>query len=807
MNSNLYNFFWAINKVKKNLGFSFLAFVILVVGIATSAIIFAVTTGVLLKPLQLHEPEKVVFFQGGWEEGKRESVSPNDFIDYRKNTSVFKQLAASTAYSPPFTIDHGGQLLHVNGRNISAGFFQALGLEILVGREFVEDDEGKLYFDESGEAILPLEEVVISDSIWTSLFEKDPSVVGSSVVVNGQATTVVGVVKKPKEYLSETEIWSPINLTDNVPALRRVRIYDVIGRLNDGVSVAQAQTEVNNVSEMLTEKYHDPNTNWNVGLITLTSQLVGEVEKGLVLLFQAIFVMILLLSINISSVVMSWFSKRDAEFAIYKYAGSTGTDITAKILTFNMLISMLSGLVAYVIAVMFSNMLKTITLIQIPRVEQIEVGYPVLLFCVVLSLLMGLIISFLPVLRVKRSNFMAMLRVGGRVTSKTKNLRKGLILAQIIICTLLLSTAITSYKSLDKLVNINLGFNSENLVTSRITLLPARHSGNDSIIQYWSDLIDELEALPSVRSASVASEVPFTGIDNPAPFSVSGSTGEKQFTNIRSISKGYFGTMGIRLLEGRAINEFDQTDTQKVIVINEALKTLVFGSDTALGEEMYFDFVDPPYKAMVVGVVRDNKHRGSAYEYPPQAYFPVKQTPLPNMSLLVKTEGDLANELNLVSKTAKTIDPHQPFGEFQIIQSLIDKDLSKQRMVSFSLLFFALFAIVLLSLGIYGVFSELVHQRKKEFGIRKAVGAQDFDILKLILSENIKLVLLGISFGLVFSYLVSQVLDYSFFGESLGSVSSYLITSVILIVIGVGSVLYLAFDSARQGSRHILRYE
>jgi putative ABC transport system permease protein len=742
-----------------------IAVITLALGIGANTAIFSVVNATLLRSLPYHNPERLVHL---WEVTpqklfpQREASYP-DYLDWQQS-QVFEALAAYTGGG--FTLTGRGTPEQVQGARGSANFFSTLGIEPIIGRSFRPGE------DKEGAANV----VLLSYGLWQRQFGGDPAIVGQSLTLNGSPHSVIGVLPPTFQFAPRggAEIWAPFVPSEAQRSRRYLHSTNVIGRLKPGVSIEQATVDLRVIGGRIAEEHSESHTGTSIRIIPLHEEIIGDVKPILLLLLGTVIFVLLIACANVASLMLVRATGRQREIAIRLALGATRWRIARQLLTESVLLALAGGLCGLLLAQLGVDALIAVIpanrLSAMPYLQGLSLDVLTLTFTAGLSLLTGLVSGLAPAFQAGRRELNNSLKEGGRTAGVARHhLRHGLVITEIALALVLLVGAGLMAQSLWRLLRADPGFRTENLFMIVLALPTTKYTENDQIATFHQQLLARLETMPGIESAATTGSLPLIG-GNTGRFIVEGESaplpGQQPEANLRDVSTGYFRTMGITLVAGRYFTERDNTKAPNVVIVNQALVRRLFPVGSAVGQRLIFTGEDrTPME--IIGVVGDEKVNGLDARTTPVVYYSFLQAPDRVTNLIVRAPN-VTKLIGAIRREGLLLEPDLAFFGGWTIEQLIDSLPATfvRRYPALLIGIFAMVALVLSVVGIYGAVSYSVSQRTHELGIRMALGAQEKDVLKLVLGQGVKLTSLGVAIGLASALVLTRLLSILLFGVS-----------------------------------------
>jgi len=798
---------YAVRTLRKNPGFAATAVVTLALGIGANTAIFSVCNAVLFKPLPYAEPDRIVMLWEWLPTGKQSTVAPANFFDWRRSTRSFSAMAALTSSS--FILGEQNEAARLAGAGISWDFFSLLGVHFALGRSFLPDED----------APGPNRVAILSHRVWQEHFGADREIVGRPVTLNDSRYTVVGVLPTDFQFgtdaagfraLSQVDIWVPIAL-DPQKLQRGTHPLRVIAKLKPGVSLANAQAELNVTADNLARLYPDDNRDKGITAIPLTEQVTANVRVALQTLLGAVGLVLLIACANVGNLLLSRAAARTREMAVRVALGATRARLAQQLLTESLVLSSLGGIAGFVFALAAIAAVSPYLPADLSRAAGIAVDPRMLLFTAIVSLITGILFGLVPLFGMGSFNPGESLKQTNRVAGGIPSgIRSGLAVAQIATAIVLLIGAGLMAKSFWALVHVAPGFRSENILTARLSLLRTRYSDNRKIAAFERELLDRLHDRPGIQSAGFTTYLPMSGSDNGWAFFIEGRPplpiGVYNMAKYRPVGAGYFETIGIPVRRGRSFTHSDTADSPWVVIVNESMAHEYWGAEDPVGRRLHFG--GPTWRT-VIGVVGDVLHEGLDAESKPEMYVPVEQAPNVETgpTIVVRTTLDAAVAAAALRETVSAIDRAMPVDRIETMEQLVSSSVAQPRFRTVILAAFSMLALAMASIGIYGVMNYLVIQRTREFGIRLSVGATRADVLRLVLGRAAALIAVGTCVGLIGSVLLVRLIAKLLFGTAPLDPATFAAVPLLLAAVALAASYVPARRATRVDPMVALRYE
>ena len=793
---------YGIRSLLKRPGFTAVALIALALGIGANTAIFSLVNAVLLRPLPFAEPDRLVWMFGNIRNGgNRASVAPLDFLDYRKQNTTFEEFAAQFSFPLALNLTGNGEPERLTGAAVTGNYFQALGVKAAMGRTFQLENETP------GRDLV----AVLSYGLWQKRFGGDPAIVNKTVTLDGKKVEVIGVMPQGFSFPNATELWMPINF-DVSPGMkqRKAHFMRPIGRLKPGVTLAQAQADTDMVARRLEEQYPDTNTGWNLRLVSLREQLVGNTRPTLLLLFGAVGFVLLIACANVANLLLVRAATREREIALRTALGAGRFRIVRQMITESVLLSLVGGTLGALLAIWGVDLLVTLSGDSIPSTANVRIDATVLAFTFLISLGTGLLFGLAPALRTIKLNLSESLKEGGRSGSEggqRNRTRSALVVLESAVAVVLLIGAGLLIRSLIQLQNTNPGFDANNVLTMRVDLSTQKYDKPEKAANFFTQLETRVVGLPGVENVGFVSELPLSGQPNDMPFTVEGrppvAINDAFGADFRRVNQHYFSALRIPLLRGRNFTQQEVQQSARVVVISELLASQVFPNEESLGKRLIMMMDKEPWE--IVGIVGDIRHRALASQPLAAMYMPTYQ--IGGTNLVIRTKGDPANLAAAVRREVQAIDPDQPVAAVKTMDQWLETSVAEPRYRTGLLALFAGLALVLASTGIYGVMSYSVAQRTHEIGVRMALGAGRFDVLRLVVGQGMLLVVIGVGLGLAGAFALTRVMATLLFGVTAKDPVTFVAVATLLTLVAFVACYIPARRATKVDPLVALRYE
>lgn len=801
MGTLLHDLRFGARMLAKRPGFTAIAALALALGIGANTAIFSVVNAVLLRPLPYPEPERLVTLWETSERSRTVHLAHLNFIDWREQSQSFAHMSAYTGrWGGPETIIGGREPERAYSVAVYRDFFATLGVEPVVGRAFAPE-EHRLDAPPT---------VVVSYGFWQRSLGGNPNLSDKRLTIGDRTFSVVGVMPPGFSFPAETDLWMVKEQLYEETSARSAHNYIGIARLKPGVTVAQAQAEMDAIAARLAQAYPDTNANTGAAVVSLQEQIVGAARPALLVLLAAVGFVLLIACANVANLLLARSLARQKEMAIRSALGAGRSRIVRQLLTESALLSLLGGALGLLLAFWVLDLLVALSPEQLPRINEVGIDTRTLLFALMLSLLTSLLFGLAPALRVSRPELQEALKEGGRSASAgSGRLRNLLVVSEVALTLVLLVSAGLLLKSFWQLLSVDPGFNPENVMTMQVSLPRAAYTEEHQTIAFHRQLLERIEALPGVEAAGVINNLPLSGVDINGGFEVEGEPDREGYAGFRIVSPGYFSALSIPLIRGRLFNAQDNESGMPVALISQRAANRVWPGEDPVGKRIRSG-MDKRGEVWttIIGIVGDVRHRGLDARESADLYVPYAQRPgrARDMTVVARASGDPARLISALREQAQSLDRNLPVS-FAPMPQVFARSVADRRYSMLLLGVFAGVALLLSLMGIYGVMSYLVTERTREIGIRLALGAPRAHIMRLILSQGMLLACAGVGIGLAAASALTRVMASLLFGVSATDPATFAAIALLLVFTALLACYIPARRATKVDPMEALRYE
>ena len=796
------DFRYAIRSLLRQPTFTVVAVLTLVLGIGANTAIFSVIKAVLLNPLPYRDPGRLVVLSEQNPDGNPDLVAPLTFGDWQAQSRAIPGLAAFRQLRYAFAGTDAP--LNVPGVRATPNVFTVLGATAIVGRTFLEE-EGRPGNDRVA---------ILSRAFWQRHFGGSPSVIGRTIQLDALPYTVVGVMPAEFDFppSGHVDVWTPLSFDPNDAhgRSRKARSLSVVGRLADGVALEPAQREMTLIASRLATTYPDSNTGWGVRVVAVQQQLVTTVKPALLMISGAVGFLLLIVCANVANLILARLSSRRTELAVRAALGAGRWQLVRQVLIESFVLAGSGGALGLFIAWAGVRFVRSLPEGSLPRMQDVRLDAGVILFALGASIVVAIVSGLVPALQASRTGLRDTTNAfAGTTGSSGVRLLGALVVLEVALALVLLVGAGLMTRSFAELMRVSPGFEPHNLLAVQIYLPQAKYKTAVDRTRFYKEAVHRIAALPGVQSAAGVSALPMypVGIDFALPFTIEGkappANGEEPRADIRMATPGYFETMKIALRNGRTIDERDLPGLPGAMVINETMARRYFDGQDPIGKVVK----NPHGSATVVGIVGDVKHYGLDSEPRAELFMPAWQQPLNGMALVVRTAADPQPYVDQIRREVLAIDAEQPIYDASTMVDVVSRSVFLPRISMLLLGAFAVSALLLAVVGIYGVVSYSVSQRTRELGLRMALGADEGATLRLVMGRSVALIAAGTAFGLLASVVAARVIAGLLYAIAPLDPIVFVSVSALLALAGIVATLIPARRATRVDPIVALRVE
>ena len=794
--------------------FTIVAVIALALGIGANTAIFSVVHAVLLQSLPYRDADRLMMV---WEMKRPDTKGQNvinmgNFFDWKEQNRVFEDLAAF--FDTTANLRSGGDPEEIPAQIATANLFNILGVTPILGRTFTPDD-GK-----PGQPRV----VALSFGLWQRRFGGDPQIIGRKLILNMfdiNEVTVIGVMPADFNWYVKTgsntrkiaEMWAPWQVGEQT-RLRRGRFASAVARLKPGVTYEQSQAEMNSIGSRLEQQYNEFNANWGVNVVPLRRQFTGEIRLALLALLGAVGMVLLIACANVANLLLVRAAGRQREVAVRAALGAGRGRIIRQLLTESLLLAGLGGLAGLTLAWRGADLLVSLAPPDLLNLSQVKINAAVLGFTLGISLLTGVIFGLAPAFEATRLNLTESLKEGGKNIGgsiRSQRLRNSLVVLEIALALVLLISAGLLIRSFARLQGVDPGFNAQNVLTMRVSLPRSKYDNDQKRVNFFRQAVAQMQLLPGVESACAVSFLPFAAPHSGTGVDIEGRPklppGQGLTTGVMVSDMNYFRAMQIPLKRGRLFTDQEAAEMRHVVVVNEAFARVNFPGEDPLGKRVVIYMKNDNQPCEIIGVVGDSKHMNLDAEVRPMSYWPHPELAYPGMTFVIRTKGEPTVVVGAARNVIRALDPEQPVADVRSMESLIGTSVARARFNTLLLAIFAVVALLLAGVGIYGVMAYSVAQRTHEIGVRMALGARATDVLRLVVRRGMTLALAGVAIGVAASFAMTQLMKTLLFNVSVTDPLTFVGVPLLLAFVALLACLIPARRAAKVDPMVALRYE
>ena len=795
---------YAVRSYAKAPAFTLIILTTLALGIGASTAIFSMVNGILLQPLPLPDPDRLVYANEVNGKGVVISMAWPNYVDWRARAQSFQSLANSR--DEPYTLTGVDRAQRLRGRRVTGNFFQTLGVSPVLGRGFTEEDDRP--------NTPPA--VVISEPFWRTQLGADPAIIGRTLQLNDAAHTVVGVLPRDFQFVRPYDVFvsmGPMAGERNLLDRGNHTGFYALGRLKPGVSVEAAGAELRSIAASLEREYPNTNTGVSVRAERLADRLVTDIRLTLLVLFGAVGFLLLIACVNVANLLVARGAARQHELAVRAALGGSRRRLVSQMLVESTLVSIAGGALGVGAGAWLLRALVAVAPEGTPRIADVRLDAAALAFAFAAAAICGLVFGALPAFQASGEAGQQVL-VRGRAAgfaSRSHRLRRGLMVVETALALVLLTGAGLMMRTLHELTQVETGFRSDHLVTTRFSLAGEQWT-RPKRVAFYTELQSRLRAVPGISDAAFTYSLPIDGSnwnsifivgDKPVP-----PRSQLPSAAFTPVSAGFFETMGMRLIRGRFFDGTDSATAPKVTVINESLAKRLWPGEDAVGKRLKQGWPETPNEwREVVGVVADVKLNGVAAETPMQAYLPLPQEPPESMAIVARTQGDPAAAGPAIEAAMQQLNKDLPLFQIRTMDDVLGTSLARQRMSMLVFVIFALVALTLASIGLYGVVAHGVTERMHEIGVRIALGAEQWHVVGMIVRQGLSMALVGTAIGVAGAIALSRWIQSLLFGVTATDPATLAAVVTVLLAVAVVACSVPAWRATRVDPTSALRAE
>ena len=749
---------YAFRRLIKSPGFAAVVILTLGLGIGANSAIFSVVNAVVFRSLPYPEPDRLVRLFQVADDGGMSTFTPMNYLDVKAGMQALESSAAFTGAG--FTMTSDGEPERLEGATTSASFFDVLGVKPALGRGFSADE------NQPGKTKV----AVISHGLWTRRFNSDRAVLGRSILLNAEPYTVIGVMPEGFSYPTRRDVWTPLEYDTQFTQQSRGAWYlSIIARLKAGATLEQAATEIAAIGRRLETEFPATNLNVKMTAVGLHAYMTGDIKPKLLVLLAAVGLVLLIACANVANLLLARAAARESEIAVRAALGAGRGRLMRQLLTESVVLAIGGGVLGLYLAVLGTKLLLSLQPAGIPRLDVVRVDGTVVAFTAFIAIATGVVFGMIPAFQATRGDLVSSLKEGGKgalASRRAGRMREGLVVAEIALAVMLLAGAGLLMRSFARLQSVNPGFRAAESLTFRTALPAAAYRGEPERSSFYQRAIERVEALPGVTSAGAISALPLSGSSFGFSFTVEGDApprpGEEPSMQTRVVTPGFFEAMGVPLLRGRGFTAADNAAAPQVVLLSEAAVKRYFPSSNPIGRRITLGWGRGPGRPRnggeVVGIVGSVKQFGLDEVEQPEIYIPHAQTPMAGMTFVVHTAVEPTTLADAVRREIRALDPLLPVTALEPLEAVVARSISQPRFYMLVLGIFAAVALVLASIGIFGVVSYAVAQRTREMGIRIALGASRERVLRMVLGNAMRVAVIGVVVGLIAAVALSRTL-------------------------------------------------
>jgi putative ABC transport system permease protein len=778
-----------------------IAVVTLALAIGASTAVLSLVNALLIRPLPYRAPQQLVLLLQHFKSQNLERipVSPPEFVDYESRAQDFEKMGAFG--NVDFNLVSGDKPERIAGAQVTANVFPLLGVTPIKGR-FFEPTECQVGRNDV---------IVISERLWQRKFNRDPQILGTKLLLDGKGFTVVGIMPAGFDFPLQlfnlgaggqfggrADIWQPLAFTDKELSIRYNRSYSIVGRLKPGISLAHAKAEIETINGQMRIEHKDNypgGDSFGGDVFPLQELAVARMRPTLLILLGAVALVLLIACANLTTMLLARAAAHEREMAIRVALGAGPLRVLGQVLTESVMLALLGGVAGILLAIWGVDLLKSIGAQTVPRLREVNLDLRVLITTFAVSVGTGIVFGLVPGLASAKPELTESLKEGGRSSTvgKSRNrLRNALVIAEVALALVLLTSAGLLMKSFVRLQNVNPGFDSHHVLTAEVSLPKLQYPDNKSIVHFGDEAQRRIATLPGIQAVGLTTVLPLAGTNGDSSFAIEGRPDDRSTPNPdeekREVSPGYFRAIGTPLIRGRFFTEADNADAPLVIIVNQTFARKFWPNEDAVGKRIVMGGMSPdPKWITIVGIVGDIRHAALDVEPKPEMYVPFAQDPYKSMIFAVRGTQDPRNLASAIRSQIQSIDPGLPLANIRTFDAVIAESVAPRRLSVVLLGVFAAVAVLLATVGIYGVMSFLVVQRTHEIGVRMALGAQRADVMRLVIGRALQLVAIGTAIGLLMALFSTRALQALLYQVSAVDLPTFFFVTFVLGLVALAA--------------------
>ena len=775
---------FAVRALRRVPGFTIVAALTLAIGIGANTAIFSVVRGILLRPLPFGDPSRIMMVASKYH-GERDTSSPANVYDWRAQNHSFTSMAVLHGHSAVLTGSSDPEQL--SGADVSGDFFSILGVTAL---------EGSAVFAPEDTAWKGTKSVLVNETLWRTRFGSDPKLVGSLLTLDGNRYRVLGIIPAAAAWPAKAMIWFPYTYDPvELPNSRDAVFLKTVARLRPGATVATAQADLSAIAARLSQQYPVEDANVGVEVVPMHEWITGSLRLPLLILLGGVAFVLLIACANVANLLLVRGVAREGELAMRTALGAGRGRLVRQLVTESMVLSFFGGAIGFLLAIVGTKLLVAAAPTSIPRLDSIHVDGGILAFTLAIAAITGAIFGLAPARRMLRPDIAKTLREGGRgVGQRASNhrARRVLVVAEVALSVMLLAGAGLLIRSFSRLMRVDPGFRTDHSISFALNLPETKYTTPEMQATFVHTTMERMHAIPGVQSAGAALGMPLTSYGRSSHFAITGRAPMKQSdepeAEIRMATPDYFPAMGIRIIRGRGFTPQDDAGGVRVLLIAESTAKKFFPNEDPLGKHVSFGWTrhSVPLQGDIVGVVADVKQTSLADAPVPQFWIAYDQWPVPDeMSVVLHTTRDEHSVVPEVRRAFHELDPDLAVAHVETLDDVVADSVAQPRFYMLLLTAFAVVAILLASIGIYGVISYLVGQRKREIGIRIALGASPSRVVNMVVREGVAMVTVGIGVGVVGAVALTRLMSALLFDTKATDPATYLLVTLVLGIVAL----------------------